>query len=171
MSTTNPEAQGTLGQPDTAPTEGALAVSEILGMDDQADNLGAYLQLVLDARKKENEAKQHLVEKAAEVDEAERILAGKMLEQGTESFRALGKTVTRFEVVHVKVLAADRDRQREWLRENGFGALIQETVNHKTFQGLMQTEFIDAKKELPDFVDTYKEPALRIQTSKGKGTA
>jgi hypothetical protein len=131
---------------------------------EDGDNLEAYLKVVLDAKARAEELEAHLgMAKQAERT-AEQSLVTKMLEQGVDNFRALSKTITRTEDIRPSVLADDRPKQFEWLREIGAGALISETVNAASFGALVRNDFIKAGKEVPEFVKVYREPRLLIRT-------
>jgi hypothetical protein len=71
--------------------------------------------------------------------------------------------------VYVRVLAADRDRQIEWLEQNGLGDLVKPTVNSQTFSATIRKEFIDEGKALPDFVKTETIPTLFVRGGAHKG--
>jgi hypothetical protein len=154
---------GEQSQPQAPPAETGVNLREF-NLD--GGNLDAALQALLD-HEAEIEALEARLKAAGQARaNAEKAVIDKMLEQGLESFRALGKTVTRTERVHPSVLKDDRDKQMEWLQEIGMGALIQPTVNSNSFAGLIRKDFIEAKKEaeLPEFVKIYRELRLTIRT-------
>lgn len=126
------------------------------------DNLELALQLYLDKEKavEELEAKYDAAKKYAAI--AEKSLIDKMLEQGVENFRALGYSVTRTEFVRASVLAEHRAQQIEWLRENGYGAMVTEAVNSQSFGTMVRGDFVKTGREgdLPTFVKIYREPRL-----------
>jgi hypothetical protein len=85
-----------------------------------------------------------------------------MDEEGVQSLRLTsGRGVTRSEDVQVSVLAEDRERQQEWLRDMGAESLIQSTVNHQSFQSFVK-ERIEAMQEIPEFVKLYCRPRVRF---------
>jgi len=131
---------------------------------EDGENLEAYLKVVLDAKERADklEAQLGMAKQAEKI--AEQSLVGKMLEQGVENFRALGKTITRTEDIRPSVLADDRPKQFEWLREIGAASMITETVNAASFGALVRNDFIKAGKEVPEFVKVYREPRLLIRT-------
>lgn len=133
---------------------------------ENGDNLEAYLKVVLDTKDRADkiEAQLGMAKQAEKI--AEQALADKMLEQGVENFRAMGKTITRTEDIRPSVLADDRPKQFEWLREIGAGSMITETVNASSFGALVRNDYIKAKREseLPEFVKVYREPRLLIRT-------
>lgn len=101
---------------------------------------------------------------------AERAVLEKMIDQGLESFKALGRTVTRGECIRASVRKADRDAQKEWLREMGAGDMIEETVNAATFSGFAR-ELLAGGATLPEFVKVYKEPRLTVRMATAKAVS
>jgi hypothetical protein len=91
-----------------------------------------------------------------------------MLEEGVEKgFRALGRSVSANENIHVSVLKENREKQFEWLRKIGCGYIIKtvESVHPGTFQALIKKEIIAEEKEVPEFVETYRDRKLSIRRS------
>jgi len=138
----------------------------IQGVMGEAENLDGVLQIYLDKDAEITALEAKLKDASAARAVAEQMIISKMLEQGVENFRALGKSVTRSERVFPSVLKEDRDRQYEWLREVGAGSLITETVNSNTFGSFIRNTFIEPKLEasLPEFVRVFREPKLLIRT-------
>jgi hypothetical protein len=130
------------------------------------ENLEGHLQVMLDARDQVDQLETQLEDAKKSKAIAEQAVIGKMLEQGLESFRALGKSITLSEKICPSVLKEDRPLQFDWLREIGAGAMIQETVNAQSFAGLVRNDFVKAKREaeLPAFIKIHKEPNLLVRS-------
>lgn len=127
-------------------------------------NLGIALSVLLDARTVTEQLEAKLKEAKAAEANAEQGVVALMLEQGVDNFRAMGKSVTRQEFRRYSVLAADRDKQMDWLREEGMGAMIVPSVNASTFGAWVRNEFVKAGKPLPEFVKEYGEQRLLVRS-------
>ncbi len=105
----------------------------------------------------------------SDLAEAEKLLITVLQESGIKSFNYNGSLYGYMDKVYVRVLAADRDRQIEWLESNGLGDLVKPTVNSQTFSATIRKEFIDEGKALPDFVKTETIPTLFVRGGASKG--
>jgi hypothetical protein len=139
----NPTAQGEVDQVDTADSNLEAALQNFLEQEAKCAKLEAELD---NAKRFEAVARQTVIDK--------------MLEQGVENFRALGYSITRSEFKRYSVLAADREKQMEWLRENGMGSIIVPSVNAQTFGAWVRNDVVKAGKQLPEFVKEYSEQRL-----------
>ena len=140
------------------------AKASIPNLDDfqEESTFEEYLQIVFDARSKANEyAKKLQLANEAEENAIQSFIE-KMKEQGLKQLKALGKTVFLKKNVFASVLAENRDKQKEWLKEVGAGSLIVETVNAQTFSSFVNKDFIEAKNEaeLPEWINVCKKDVL-----------
>jgi hypothetical protein len=144
-STTNPDLAAFA-------TEGAGTLEEQLG-------------ILLELRKEDDRLEAEAKRIGEAKRNAERDLLSAMAAQGLASFKALGYSATAGEGVYPSVLAADRPRMIEWLRENGRGDMVQETVNSTTFAGYIRNEVLPSGEPVPEFVRIAREPKLSLRKS------
>jgi len=67
--------------------------------------------------------------------------------------------------VRPSVTKDHRGEQIEWLRENGFGALVEETVNAQSFGALVRNEIVKPGKPVPEFINIYREQRLTVRSA------
>jgi hypothetical protein len=152
-----------LGETSQPPVEGQ--VDQAFAPMDDSLTLERNLQLLLDMKAKARALELQLENAKASERNAEQALMEAMLEQGLDSFKALGVSITRGEDIRPSVLAEDRPKQMEWLREIGAGNLISETVNAQSFGALVRNDYIKENKPLPEFIKVYRAPKLLVRTT------
>jgi len=156
MDNTKATTQAEMGQP--------------LVVVDEDANLEAALQVLLDTMAAVEKLENQIKEAKASETNAEQAVTAMMLEQGVDNFRALGKSVTRSEFVRPSVLKSRRQEQIDWLRENGYGAMVEEAVNAQSFGALVRNELLDKQgnplpdKPLPEFVNLFREQRLLVRS-------
>ena len=64
--------------------------------------------------------------------------------------------------VYASVLAADRERLHEWLKDEGHGAMVKESVHHNTLSAFAE-EQTAAGTALPDFVKVTFIPTANLR--------
>lgn len=90
-------------------------------------------------------------------------LAGIVSEEGKGSFTLPdGSTIYLGNRLRSYVRKADRPKLNAWLRSQGHGDLIRETVHHQTLQAFCR-EQTERGEALPDFVSVYHETAARVR--------
>lgn len=135
-----------------------FASADTVTLEDQLSNL---LQIRERLKAVEDTAK----ELATSAGNAERELLSTMAAQGLASFKACGFAATATERCFPSVRAADRAAAIEWLRENGYGDMVQETFNAQSFAGMVRKDFIEAdrKGDVPEFVNLFSETKLSLR--------
>ena len=129
------------------------------------ENLELAVQVMLEARAKEGELEAQYDDARKTRAIAEQGVIDKMLEQGVDSLKCLGKSISRTEYVRPSVTKDHRPEQIEWLRENGFGALVEETVNAQSFGALVRNDFVKQGKPVPEFINIYREQRLTVRSA------
>ncbi len=127
------------------------------------ENLNQFLDVVL-----KNRDRVSLLESLLKIAKgtkmlAERELISAMVNNQLESMKSGKITVSHREVTTSSVNKIDREIQHEWLRESGFGDLIKESVNAKTFSSFMNKEY---EGEIPEFVKQFTERKLFVRGAK-----
>ena len=127
-----------------------------------ADQLAALKQ-----RKRELE--DELKEVNAKIGRVDQELSNLMLEEELQSFNRNGQTF----YVNTKTFAsAIPDKKQElfaWLKENGYGDMITETVNHNTLSAFVR-EMLSETDQLPEgleeLVNVYEKTTVGIRKAK-----
>lgn len=105
----------------------------------------------------------------ARITEVEEHLASKMVEEEIQSFQRSGRTF----YVTTKVFAnAVPERKVElfaWLKDNGFGDLVTETVNANTLSAWVREQLADSDQlpeDLQELINVYEKTTVGIRKSK-----
>jgi len=138
------------------------ALAGLFRDDDTLENKMAVVQV----KRAEVEAAELALKDAQEAAyNAEQGLMADMLAQNLIQYKTASGAVVKIEErTWPSVLAADRPRQFDWLREIGLGGLIEqkETVNGQTFAAECRHR-LEAGEVLPDFVKVSVERKLKIK--------
>lgn len=164
MNTVNPTVEGI----DQAPAAADAVVSAMFA---EEDNMEQHLKVMLDARARADELEALLTDAKRSQAIAEQAVVAKMLEQGLDSFKALGKSISRSEVIRASVNKEHRAEQIDWLQEIGAGHLVEQTVNAQSFAALVRNDFIKAGKPFPEagispegFINVFREQRLMVRS-------
>src|SRR5690606_12416821 len=82
----------------------------------------------------------------AEIENVDRRLAEAMTLEELQSFSRDGRLFYLKTETYVSPTAGARPRLIEWLKENGFGDIVQETVHHRTLSATVR-EMLDRSEE------------------------
>lgn len=85
--------------------------------------------------------------------EMEETLNAMMENEGVQSFRTDEATFYRREDIYANVKKENQDQFFDWLRSQGFGDLIYETVNHRTLSGFVRERMEEGGDDLPDYIN------------------
>jgi len=131
-------------------------------------SLDDALQVLLDQRTKVSDIEVQLENAMRTKRIAEETVIEKMIEQGIENFKALGKSVTKSTLPRPSVSPEFKGHQMDWLKEIGAGSLISETVNAGTFGAYIRHEFIENGREgqLPTWINIARTTSLLIRSVK-----
>lgn len=106
--------------------------------------------------KKEIESK--LKELNTEIEAVEAQLFQLMLEEEIQSFQRSGYTFYMQVSPYPSVLPEIKEEFYNWLKENGYGSLIQETINHNSLRAWVKEILEENGDELPEEL----QPILKI---------
>lgn len=106
--------------------------------------------------KKEIESK--LKELNTEIEAVEAQLFQLMLEEEIQSFQRSGYTFYMQVSPYPSVLPEKKEEFYNWLKENGYGSLIQETINHNSLRAWVKEILEENGDELPEEL----QPILKI---------
>lgn len=104
----------------------------------------------------------------SDFDKAKKALSTAMNDLGVDSIDRGGYSFKLEEAFYFNVKKADHQNRNEWLRENGFGSLIKETVNASTFKSTM-AEFVkkNGKEALPEFISLFAPKEVKPTKKRG----
>lgn len=102
----------------------------------------------------------------AEITETEQLLIQRMSEEETSSFARAG--FKYYMSTRVFASPSDKDNLFSWLKENGYGDLVQETVNSNTLSSWVK-EFINENGELPNDLKNLVNVFEKVQINIRKG--
>ncbi len=102
----------------------------------------------------------------AELSDIEQQLIQRMGEEETSSFVRSG--FKYYMSTRVFASPTEKDTLYRWLKENGYGDLVQETVNSNTLSSWVK-EFINENGELPDDLKSLVNVFEKVQINIRKG--
>ena len=128
------------------------------------DAITAYRWAVQDLEMIEAEQKQASKRKS----DAEKTLIAAMAEQCLESVKTEdGASLSINRLATVKVADGRQDDLLQWIREEGYGDVIKESVNHQTLGSIVRKDYLDAGKDVPDCLIVDELPKIRYSRAKG----
>lgn len=109
----------------------------------------ALADRLVELRERKGRLQDELKAVNAEIENVDRRLAEAMTLEELQSFSRDGRLFYLKTETYVSPTAGARPRLIEWLKENGFGDIVQETVHHRTLSATVR-EMLDEDDELPD---------------------
>lgn len=104
----------------------------------------------------------------AEIEEVERELAEAMLNEELQSFNRGGRMFYLRTETFVSVIPEQKENLCRWLKQNGHGSLVYETVNNNSLRALVRELNEDGRltEELTSMVRVLERPAVGIRKSR-----
>lgn len=103
----------------------------------------------------------------AEIDALDAKLVQAMIDQETQSFNRAGKLFYIKTVTRASAKAGEQERLYQWLKDNGYGDLVKETVNAQTLTGFAKELLDDNNDQLPevlaDMVNIYEKQTVAMR--------
>ena len=122
------------------------------------------------ARDRYSELKEQLSETNAQIEDLERILSERMLDEETTNFARHGRKFVVKETVRASAVPGQKEQLFDALRSNGYGDLIYETVNANTFSAHVKGEIEARQGELPEYleglVNVFKKTTVAISNAR-----
>lgn len=109
----------------------------------------ALADRLVELRERKGRLQDELKAVNAEIENVDHRLAEAMTLEELQSFSRDGRLFYLKTETYVSPTAGARPRLIEWLKENGFGDIVQETVHHRTLSATVR-EMLDEDDELPD---------------------
>ena len=104
---------------------------------------------LLDLRERKEKLSEQLKALNAEIEEVDRPLSGLMLAEEIQSFVRSGRMFYLKTETYVSAATDRKAELIEWLRANGFGDIVQETVHPRTLSATVK-EMLEEDDELPE---------------------
>ncbi len=102
-----------------------------------------------------------------EMEEIETELVEAMLREEMQSFNRAGQMFYLRNSVKASARAGKQAELYQYLKDNGFGALVKETVNANTLSGWVKEQMEENDDELPEdlaeFINLYEKTAVGIR--------
>ena len=102
-----------------------------------------------------------------EMEEIEAELVEAMLREEMQSFNRAGQMFYLRNSVKASARAGKQAELYQYLKDNGFGALVKETVNANTLSGWVKEQMEENDDELPEdlaeFINLYEKTAVGIR--------
>jgi len=95
-------------------------------------------------------------------DTLKKRLAQKMEDEGLEKFSVDGKNITTRVEVFASIPKDHREDAYNWLKDNGYGEIIIDTVNAQTLKSLVKEQLSEGKSFPEDLIKIYTELQARF---------
>ncbi len=144
------------------------AIAYQVGTVDDIFSLADRLQKLKEHKKQlENETKSV----NAEIEEVETQLAGLMVDKEMQNFTRNGRMFYLNTKVYASAVAERKAELYEWLKENGYGDLVYETVNANRLAAFVREQLEEAG-ELPEglagVVNVFEKTTVGIRKTTAK---
>jgi hypothetical protein len=136
-------------------------VDDIFSLADRLQKLKEHKKRLEDETKSVN----------AEIEEVETQLAGLMVDQEMQNFTRNGRMFYLNTKVYASAVAERKAELYEWLKENGYGDLVYETVNANSLAAFVREQLEEAD-ELPEglaeMVNVFEKTTVGIRKATAK---
>lgn len=105
----------------------------------------------------------------ARIAEVEEQLASKMVEEEIQSFQRSGKTFYVTTKVFASAVPERRIELFAWFKDNGFGDMVQETVNANTLAAWVRERLADSDQlpeGLDELINVYEKTTVGVRKAK-----
>ena len=137
--------------------------------DKPTPELQRHVQEFHDLVVKERAIKEELAEASEKRMVAEETLYASLENANFEMIRTDDGTFSRSDLFFANIAPGRKEEGYEWLKEIGYGDLIQLTVNAKTFASFIRDlKQSDKMLELPDFINTGIKKKISVTGVKKK---
>ena len=137
--------------------------------DKPTPELQRHVQEFHDLVVKERAIKEELAEASEKRMVAEETLYASLENANFEMIRTDDGTFSRSDLFFANIAPGKKEEGYEWLKEIGYGDLIQLTVNAKTFASFIRDlKQSDKMLELPDFINTGIRKRISVTGVKKK---
>lgn len=135
-------------------------------MEQEIFALADELAELRDRKKALDEELKNVNTRIAEVEEE---LANKMLNEEIQSFQRSGRTFYVTTKIFANAVPERKSELFTWLKENGYGDMVTETVNHNTLSAFVR-EMLSETDQLPEgleeLVNVFEKTTVGVRKAK-----
>ncbi len=136
-----------------------------------ADDMFSLADRLKDLKQHKKELESEIKALNAEIEETEAKLAELMLEEEMQNFTRNGRMFYLNTKVYASAVAERKAELYEWLKENGYGDLVYETVNANRLAAFVREQLEEAG-ELPEglagVVNVFEKTTVGIRKTTAK---
>lgn len=136
-----------------------------------ADDIFSLADRLKDLKQHKKELESEIKALNAEIEETEAKLAELMLEEEMQNFTRNGRMFYLNTKVYASAVAERKAELYEWLKENGYGNLVYETVNANSLAAFVREQLEEAD-ELPEglaeMVNVFEKTTVGIRKATAK---
>ena len=119
------------------------------------EDVKELMDRIMECRKTERELSEELSQAKTRRIEAEEMLYKTLENMGAKSIRNdNGNLFYRSDLIKPYIRKDDRMKFYDWLKENGYGSLIKNTVNENTLQAFVREQY-ELKNPLPEYIQIH----------------
>lgn len=136
-----------------------------------ADDIFSLADRLKDLKQHKKELESEIKALNAEIEETEAKLAELMLEEEMQNFTRNGRIFYLNTKVYASAVAERKAELYKWLKENGYGDLVYETVNANSLAAFVREQLEEAD-ELPEglaeMVNVFEKTTVGIRKTTAK---
>lgn len=136
---------------------------------DQAHGMFELAERLKDLKAQKKAGEDHVKALNAEIEKVDQQLVESMIETEMQSFNKSGSVFYLNTKTFASAVADRKPELFEWLKENGYGAMVQETVNAMTLAAWVR-EQLEEKPELPEelqpLLNVYEKTTVGIRKAR-----
>lgn len=130
------------------------------------NNVFALADWLRGLRERKKDLQDELKAVNAEIDEAEQKLVDLMINEEMQNFTRNGQTFYLMSKTYASAVADRKSELYAWLKEHGFGDLVQETVNANSLAAFVREQLEEADmlpEGLAELVSVYEKTTVGIR--------
>jgi predicted nucleic acid-binding Zn-ribbon protein len=140
-------------------------------MEQVAQDVFSLADRLKELRERKSELNEEIKAVNAELEEVEAKLAEAMVAEEIQNFARNGQMYYLQSKVYASAVPERKQELYEWLKENGYGDLVYETVNANSLAAFVR-EQLEESDELPEglseLVNVYEETTVGIRKAPAK---
>ena len=125
---------------------------------------------LIDLRERKEQLSELLKQVNAEIEEVDRQLSELMLAEEIQSFVRSGRMFYLKTETYVSAVAERKPELIEWLKANGYGSIVQETVHPRTLSATVKELKEEHEDELPpdlaELVNVFEKTTVGLRKAK-----
>jgi predicted nuclease with TOPRIM domain len=136
-----------------------------------ADDIFSLADRLQDLKQQKSQLEDEIKAVNAEIAETESKVAGLMLEEEMQNFTRNGLIFYLSTKIYASAVADRKEELFAWLKENGYGDLVYETVNTNRLAAFVREQLEEADelpKGLGELVNVYERTTVGMRKSPAK---